>query len=133
MFLCFVSISIGLIPKIDSKSDFKVVKSMYDKFKQINKFIEIIDQSCGQYNKENITILDFGCGKSYLTFLVYHFFVNIKKINAKIIGYDIKKQVVEDCNNIVKKYIGKLQKISKNNIANTNIILAIATLKGIIL
>lgn len=84
--------------------DFKVVKSMYDKFKQINKFIEIIDQSCGQYNKENITILDFGCGKSYLTFLVYHYFVNIKKINAKIIGYDIKKQVVEDCNNIVKKY-----------------------------
>ena len=82
----------------------KVVKSMYDKFKQINKFIELIDHSFKSIDMENITILDFGCGKSYLTFLIYHYFVNIKKINAKIIGYDIKKDVVKTCNNIVKKY-----------------------------
>jgi len=94
-----VLVDLGVFTK-----DFKVVKSMYDKFKQINKFIEIIDQSFNSYNKENITILDFGCGKSYLTFLVYHYFVNIKKINAKIIGYDIKTQVVEDCNEIARKY-----------------------------
>lgn len=82
----------------------KVAKPMYDKFKQINKFIELIDHSFKNTDKKEITILDFGCGKSYLTFLIYHYFVNIKKINAKIIGYDIKKDVVETCNNIVKKY-----------------------------
>ena len=82
----------------------KIVKSMYDKFKQINKFIEIIDDAFKSYNKEEITILDFGCGKSYLTFLVYYYFVQIKGVKAKIIGYDIKKDVVKKCNEIAKKY-----------------------------
>lgn len=82
----------------------KVVKAMYDKFKQINKFIEIIDDAFKSFNKNEITILDFGCGKSYLTFLVYYYFVKIKNIKAKIIGYDIKKDVVEKCNQIAKNY-----------------------------
>ena len=82
----------------------KIVKSMYDKFKQINRFIEIIDDAFKDYKDKEITILDFGCGKSYLTFLVYHYFVNIKKVKAKIIGYDIKKDVIEKCNKIAKTY-----------------------------
>lgn len=82
----------------------KIVKSMYDKFKQINKFIEIIDDAYKSYNKDEITILDFGCGKSYLTFLVYYYFVKMKGIKAKIIGYDIKQDVVYNCNNIVNRY-----------------------------
>ncbi len=82
----------------------KIVKSMYDKFKQINKFIEIIDDAYKTFDKKEITILDFGCGKSYLTFLVYYYFVKIKNVKAKIIGYDIKKDVVEKCNIIAKSY-----------------------------
>ncbi|MBR2969524.1 MAG: SAM-dependent methyltransferase [Clostridia bacterium] len=82
----------------------KIVKSMYDKFKQINKFIEIIDDAYKTYNKDEITILDFGCGKSYLTFLVYYYFVKIKGVKARIIGYDIKQDVVYNCNNIANKY-----------------------------
>ncbi len=82
----------------------KIVKSMYDKFKQINKFIEIIDDAFKTFDKDEITILDFGCGKSYLTFLVYYYFVKIKGVKAKIIGYDIKKDVVKKCNEIAKKY-----------------------------
>ena len=82
----------------------KIVNSMYDKFKQINKFIEIIDDAFKDYKNKDITILDFGCGKSYLTFLVYYYFVKIKQIKAKIIGYDIKKDVVEKCNKIAKEY-----------------------------
>lgn len=94
-----VMVDLGIFTK-----DNKLVKSKYDKFKQINKFIELIDHAFKNVKKKEITILDFGCGKSYLTFLVYHYFVEIKKIKAKIIGYDIKKDVVENCNKIAKKY-----------------------------
>ena len=82
----------------------KIVAAMYDKFKQINKFIEIIDSELKNYNQEQITVLDFGCGKSYLSFLVFYYFVKLRKIKAKIIGYDLKKEVVEHCNQIAKKY-----------------------------
>ena len=82
----------------------KVVNSMYGKFKQINRFVEILDdvfKSCG---KKELTVLDFGCGKSYLTFVIYHYLVNVRKINAKIIGYDLKSDVVAECNALAKKY-----------------------------
>lgn len=84
--------------------DGKIIKERYDKFKQINKFIEIINDSFKNLNQQEITILDFGCGKSYLTFLVYYYFVEIKKIKATIIGYDLKADVVENCNKIAQKY-----------------------------
>lgn len=84
--------------------DFKIVKTKYDKFKQINRFIEIVNDAFTNYTNENITILDFGCGKSYLTFIIYYFFREVKNKNVKIIGYDLKKDVVEDCNRIAEKY-----------------------------
>ena len=52
--------------------DFMVVASKYDKYKQINRFIEIVDDAFSQYGKDEVTILDFGCGKSYLTFIIYY-------------------------------------------------------------
>ena len=84
--------------------DFKIVKSKYDKFKQINRFIEIVNDAFSNDTNENITILDFGCGKSYLTFIIYYYFAEVKKKNVKIIGYDLKKDVVESCNKIAEKY-----------------------------
>ncbi len=84
--------------------DFKIVKAKYDKFKQINRFIEIVNDAFVNDTKESITILDFGCGKSYLTFIIYYYFREIKKKNVKIIGYDLKKDVVENCNKIAEKY-----------------------------
>lgn len=84
--------------------DFKVVKSKYDKFKQINRFIEIVDDAFREYSKNEVTILDFGCGKSYLTFIIYHYFTVIKKVKATVIGYDLKEDVVKHCNEIAEKY-----------------------------
>ncbi len=84
--------------------DFKVVKSKYDKYKQINRFIEIVDDAFREYKKDEVTILDFGCGKSYLTFIIYHYFTVIRKVKAKVIGYDLKEDVVKHCNEIAEKY-----------------------------
>lgn len=84
--------------------DFRVIKSKYDKYKQINRFIEIVDDAFQKLGKDSITILDFGCGKSYLTFIIYHYFTSIKGIKATVIGYDLKEDVVRHCNETAEKY-----------------------------
>ena len=84
--------------------DGKVVKSKYNKFKQINKYLEFIKQATTQLDSnKQITILDFGSGKSYLTFSTYYYLTEVLKMNVKIIGIDLKKEVIEHCNNIAEK------------------------------
>ena len=85
-------------------NDSKVIKSKYNKFKQINKYLEFIKQATTQLNSnKKITILDFGSGKSYLTFSTYYYLTEVLKMNVKIIGIDLKKEVIEHCNNTAKK------------------------------
>ena len=84
--------------------DGKVVKSKYNKFKQINKYLEFIKQATTQLDSnKQITILDFGSGKSYLTFSTYYYLTEVLNMNVKIIGIDLKKEVIEHCNNIAEK------------------------------
>lgn len=85
-------------------ADFHIVRAKYDKYKQINRFVELIDNEFAKTPRRDITILDFGCGKSYLTFILYYYFTVKRGMNAKIIGYDLKEDVVEHCNAVARKY-----------------------------
>ncbi|NTV79295.1 MAG: SAM-dependent methyltransferase [Clostridiales bacterium] len=83
----------------------KIVKSKYDKFKQINRFLEFIDDIVPALKKEGqVTILDFGCGKSYLTFAMYYYLKEICQMDIHIIGLDLKEDVIKTCTRLKEQY-----------------------------
>ncbi len=82
-----------------------VVKAKSDKFRQINRFLEYIEDVLAYLPKDKeITILDFGCGKSYLTFAMYYYLKLLKGYQINVIGLDLKKDVIESCNKLSEKY-----------------------------
>lgn len=83
--------------------DGNVKRQKYDKFKQINRFLEFIEDSIKHLPTDRtIRILDFGSGKSYLTFALYHFLHEMKGYDVHITGLDLKKEVIEDCAGIAR-------------------------------
>lgn len=87
----------------------KILKSSYNKFKQINKYLEFIDDVIEELKvkkliTDHINVLDFGCGKSYLTFALYYYLKNYRKdLTFSIVGLDLKKDVIAFCNKLAKK------------------------------
>ncbi len=82
----------------------RVVSARHDKFRQINRFLEILDDEISEAKPTSLNILDFGCGKSYLTFLVYHYLTEIKGIETRITGLDLKADVIEKCSEAAVRY-----------------------------
>lgn len=101
--------------------DGKVKNKKYDKFRQINRFLEFIEDVMSQLPKDKeITIIDFGCGKSYLTFAVYYYIHNVKQMDVRIVGIDLKKDVIKRCNELKEKlHYDKLEFIN-GDIADYN-------------
>lgn len=85
--------------------DGKIIRTRYDKFRQINRFLEYIEDILQKLDKEReLTIIDFGCGKSYLTFAMYYYLKELKGYNIRIIGLDLKADVIEHCNELRTRY-----------------------------
>lgn len=83
----------------------KIITSRYDKFRQINRFLEFVEDILPAFSREKeITILDFGCGKSYLTFAMYYYLRELKNYDVNIIGLDLKTDVIHKCNFLAEKY-----------------------------
>lgn len=81
----------------------KVYKNKYDKFRQINKFLEMVSDTIKKAEiSESLNIIDFGCGKSYLTFALYYYLVNVLNFDVNIIGLDLKQDVINFCNEVAK-------------------------------
>ena len=109
----------------------KVISQKYDKFRQINRFLEYIDDILPQVqklrNQENqispdnpLRIADFGCGKSYLTFAVYYYLTELLKIPCEITGLDLKEDVIKNCSELAKKFGYEHLTFSVGDIAKFN-------------
>lgn len=86
-------------------ADGRIVHSRYDKFRQINRFLEFVQDILPKLPKgREINIIDFGCGKSYLTFAMYYYLKELNRFDIRVIGLDLKQDVIDHCNQLARKY-----------------------------
>lgn len=105
---------LGVISK-----DGKIIQTKYAKYRQINRFLEFIQDIVSSLpKKQKIHIVDFGCGKSYLTFATHYYLQDILGLDVEIIGLDLKEDVIKTCNSIVEKYDMKNIRFFVGNIEN---------------
>ena len=83
----------------------RIVHAKYDKFRQINRYLEFVRDILPSLPKDRtLTIIDFGCGKSYLTFALYYYLKILNNYDIQVIGLDLKEDVIEKCNVLSQKY-----------------------------
>lgn len=100
-----ITVLISKKGKATIKRKRKKVRTKMDKFRQINRFLEFVEDILPQLDKDReLTLLDFGCGKSYLTFAMYYYLHELKGYDIRIIGLDLKTDVILHCNELAKKY-----------------------------
>ncbi len=86
-------------------ADGRTVKSRYDKFRQINRFLEFIADVMPILPKDRcVRIIDFGCGKSYLTFAMYYYLHELNGLDIRVTGLDLKEDVIRRCSALAEKY-----------------------------
>lgn len=82
----------------------KVLAAKYDKFRQINRYLEMVDDVVGSLpTGRTLNIVDFGCGKSYLTFALYHYLQVVRGLDIQVVGLDLKEDVIADCSALADK------------------------------
>lgn len=83
----------------------RIVRTKYDKYRQINRFLEFIEDILPELPKDRtLTIIDFGCGKSYLTFAMYYYLKELKGYDLTVIGLDLKESVIAHCQALADRY-----------------------------
>lgn len=96
----------------------KIVHARYDKFRQINRFLEFIEDILPTLSKKRtLHIIDFGCGKSYLTFAMYYYLHDLKAYDVEILGLDLKEDVIGHCNRLSREYGYEKLRFMKGDIA----------------
>lgn len=97
----------------------KIVRTKFDKFRQINRFLEFIQDVLPKLPREReIRILDFGCGKSYLTFAMYYYLHELQGLDVRILGLDLKEDVIRACNQLSQRYGYEKLRFLEGNIAD---------------
>lgn len=84
--------------------DGRIAKARYDKFRQINRYLELIEDILDRLpSDKTLRIIDFGCGKSYLTFAMYYYLHILKARDIQVTGLDLKADVIRDCNALAER------------------------------
>ena len=82
----------------------QVIRAKYDKFRQINRYLEFIEDVCDKLPADRtIRIVDFGCGKSYLTFAMYYYLHQLEHRDVRVTGLDLKTEVIRNCGRLAKR------------------------------
>ena len=95
----------GLVEMGVMTPDGTVIRSKYDKYRQINRFLEMVDDEVrGMESGSSLRVVDFGCGKSYLTFVLYHYLTALRGLEVDMVGLDLKADVINHCARVAEQY-----------------------------